>query len=295
MATITKASPLLVIVGETASGKTALSLALARKFNGEIIAGDGRTIYRGMDIGTAKPTAKERRTVPHHLIDELDIGQPITAALFKQKVVAAIEHIHAKGKLPILVGGNGLYIDSVLFDYAFNVPVNPTERLRLQQLSVNELQTEMKARGIALPENDQNPRHLMRALETNGQAAKRGPLRPDTLVLGTELEREVLKRRAEERVAAMLAAGLEDEVQRLVETYGWNEQLSQTIGYKEFKKYFEGIETLDQVEQAIVRDTWAYAKRQRTWFRRNKSIVYPSNSEQAVELVTTWLNKLKWH
>ena len=292
MATITIASPLLVIVGETASGKTALSLELAQKFNGEIIAGDGRTIYRGMDIGTAKPTLDERQVVPHCLIDELDIGQPITAALFKQKVLAAIDTIHAKGKLPILVGGNGLYIDSVLFDYAFNAPVDPAERVRLQKLTVSELQSELKSRGIALPENDQNPRHLMRALETKGQAAERAPLRPDTLILGVGPEREVLRQKVADRVTAMMAAGLENEVRKLVESYGWNEQLSLTIGYKEFKKYFDGAQTLEQVEQAIVQDTLAYAKRQRTWFKRNKAIIYPSNSEQAVDLVTTWLNKL---
>lgn len=293
MATITTPSPLLVIVGETASGKTALGIKLAQKFDGEIIAGDGRTIYRGMDIGTAKPSADEQKLVPHHLIDQLDIGEPITAALFKQQVLAAIDRATAKGKLPILVGGSGLYIDSVLFDYAFNAPVDPNERLRLQGLTVQELQAELEARNIALPENDQNPRHLMRALETNGHPAERAALRPRTLILGTTVDADARRHNASRRVQAMMMAGLEDEVRRLVELHGWNDQLANTIGYKEFKKYFEGAQTLAQVQEAIVRDTLAYAKRQRTWFKRNQNIIYPSNSEQAVELVTTWLNKLR--
>lgn len=293
MATITSAAPLLVIVGPTASGKTALGLELAERFNGEIIAGDGRTIYRGMDIGTAKPSQYEQKLVPHHLIDELDIGQFISAALFKYKVLAVIDRIHAKGKLPILVGGNGLYIDSVVFDYSFNTPVDPAERLRLQRLSVRELQAELKARDIALPENDQNPRHLMRAIETNGQAAERAPLRPHTLILGVEPERDILRQKVRDRVAVMLASGLENEVRTLVESHGWNEQLSQTIGYKEFKKYFDGVTTIEQVRQDIIGNTMAYAKRQKTWFKRNKAIVYPSSLDQAVDLVTTWLNKLQ--
>jgi tRNA dimethylallyltransferase len=288
---ITVSPPLLVIVGETASGKSALAMRMAKKFNGEIIAGDGRTIYKGMDIGTAKPTLKERTTVPHHLIDELALDIPMTAPLFKEKALAAIGRVVSKGKLPILVGGSGLYIDSVLFDYAFLTPVDPAERVRLQQMTVMELQAELEARSIPAPTNNQNPRHLIRALETNGQRATRATLRPNTLLLGTHIERENLKERIVKRVNTMLDAGLEKEVKGLVETYGWNEQLTQTIGYKEFKNYLAGSETIEQVRAAIIKDTNAYAKRQRTWFKRNTAINYPCNESEAVDFITTWLNK----
>jgi tRNA dimethylallyltransferase len=289
--TITDTPRLLVIVGETASGKSALAASIAKQFNGEIIAADGRTIYKGMDVGTAKPTHGERAEVPHYLIDELTLDEPITAALFKEKALQAIAQITAKGMLPMMVGGSGLYIDSVLFDYAFLEPAQTAERVRLQAMTVVQLQAEFEARSITLPENTQNPRHLIRALETGGRQATRASLRPNTLLLGTRLDRDVLKERITKRVDSMIAAGLEKEVRQLVARHGWNEQLSQTIGYKEFKRYLEGDETLAEVRAAIIRNTNAYAKRQRTWFKRNPSINYPSNEAEAVDLVTTWLNK----
>lgn len=291
METVTETSPLLVIVGETASGKSALALELARKFNGEIIAGDARTIYRGMDIGTAKPTAQERHHIPHHLIDELNPDEPITAAMFKAKAEQAIAEIHQRGKLPILVGGSGLYVDSLLFDYAFNSPADTQVRKELQALDVDELQTLLRSRDIPLPENSQNPRHLIRAIETAGTLGTKSALRSNTLIIGTSVDREALRQNIAARADGMLAAGLESEVRSLVKTYDWSDILLQTIGYKEFKNYLDGHETLEQVRAAIIRNTMAYAKRQKTWFRRNEAIVYPSNQEQAVDTVTTWLNK----
>jgi tRNA dimethylallyltransferase len=288
---MTETSPLLVIVGETGSGKSALAMALARKFNGEIIAGDARTVYRGMDIGTAKPPNKDRLEVAHHLIDELHPGESFTAAQFKVRAQRAIEDIVRRGKLPILVGGSGLYIDSLLYDYAFNAPADSKLRVRLSQLPVVQLQEELKAKGIALPTNERNPRHLIRAIETAGKQASRNAMRPGTLVIGTSVDRELLKQNIVSRIDDMLEKGLEAEVKRLVELYGWNDQLEQTIGYKEFKKYLSGDETIGQVRAAIISHTLAYAKRQRTWFSRNTAIRYPSNLEQSVELVTTWLNK----
>lgn len=291
MATVKTNPPLLVIVGETASGKSALAMTLAKEFNGEIIAGDARTIYRGMDIGTAKPSRQAQQQVRHHLIDELEIDQPITAAMFKDRALQAISEITARGKLPILVGGSGLYVDSVLFDYGFNLPVDTAERQRLQQLTVPELQAELRRRGIALPQNHQNPRHLIRALETAGRTPSKGSLRANTLIVGTMTERTLLRQKIIERVDAMFAAGLEAELRGLVKKHGWNGQLSQTIGYKEFKDYLSGEQSLEAVRAAIIRDTVAYAKRQRTWFRRNGAVKYPCNIDEVVALVTTWLNK----
>lgn len=291
METVKAEPPLLVIVGETASGKSALALKLAEKFNGEIIAGDARTMYRGMDIGTAKPTAEERRRVPHHLIDELDPDEPVTAAMFKTMAERAIADINLRGKLPILVGGSGLYIDGLLYNYTFSSPANAQVRKDLQELTVDELQASLRARGIPLPENSQNHRHLTRMLEAAGNPGTKSVLRPHTLILGMSVDREALRQRLTARVDRMFAAGLEDEVRSLVEAYGWNDIIMHTIGYKEFKNYLQGEETIAQARAAIVRDTNAYAKRQRTWFKRNHTIKYPCNEEEFVDIVTTWLNK----
>src|SRR5688572_19055378 len=183
-------SPLVVIVGETASGKTALALELALLFNGEVIAADSRTIYKGMDIGTAKPTMEERATVPHHLIDITTPDKPITAADYKKLADQTIKEVINRGKLPILVGGTGLYIDAVIYDFVFSGKPDEENRKLLQAMTINELQEKLKKLNIPLPTNFKNPRHLIRQLETGGMLAVPRKLRSNTLVLGIDLDRE---------------------------------------------------------------------------------------------------------
>lgn len=284
-------TPLIVVVGETASGKSSLSLLLAQRFSGEIIAADSRTVYKGMDVGTAKPTLAERSQVPHHLLDIANPDQPVTAAQYKALAQAAIAEVGGRGRLPFLVGGTGLYVDAVLFDFAFRRPPDPDQRRELQLLSIEELQARLLEAGIPLPTNERNQRHLVRQLETNGEVALSQELRPNTLVLGLQADREVLRDRIEERTEAMFAAGLEQEVRRLSREYGWQIPAMQTIGYQEFEPYFAGKRTLAEVKQEIVRNTVRYAKRQRSWFKRNKSIKYICNSDEAVDSITTFLNK----
>jgi tRNA dimethylallyltransferase len=283
--------PLIVIVGETASGKTSLSLQLAQRFSGEIIAADSRTVYTGMDIGTAKPAASELAQVPHHLLDITTPDQPITAAQYKLRAQEAIADIVRRGNVPFLVGGTGLYIDAVLYDFAFRTPANPAEREKLQQLSIEELQTLLQQAGIPLPNNARNPRHLIRQLETKGEQAAPAELRANTLVLGMQVDRALLKERIATRVDVMLQAGLEAEVVSLSKKYGWDIPPMQTIGYQEFRAYFAGNATLEEVKQEIVRNTVRYAKRQRSWFKRNPSIQHICNVDEAVDLITTFLNK----
>lgn len=283
--------PLVVIVGQTASGKSALALSIAERWNGEIIAADSRTIYRGMDIGTAKPSAADRARVPHHLIDVVDPDTSFTARDFQRLAQASIADITARGRLPILAGGTGLYVDAVIFNFGFRGGSDRSQRALLETFDAARLQEILVRQNLPLPENAQNPRHLIRAIERAGAPMTKGEIRPNTLVIGLELSREVLKERVTQRLDAMLAAGLEQEVISLAKRYGWVCPPMQTIGYQEFRSYAAGQVTVQEVRQAIITHTVQYAKRQKTWFKRNQSINWISKTEEAVELVTTFLNK----
>ncbi|HJP95772.1 MAG TPA: tRNA (adenosine(37)-N6)-dimethylallyltransferase MiaA [Candidatus Saccharimonadales bacterium] len=286
-------TPVVVIAGETASGKTALAIKLAQQFNGEIICADSRTVYTGMDIGTAKPTAEERAAVPHHLIDVVSPDQPFTAADFKQLALKAIAGIATRGRVPFLVGGTGLYIDAVVYDFDFSMAPDPLERARLQRMSVPELQQEIAQKGYDLPQNSQNPRHLMRIIETDGAVvrAEQRTARPNTLLIGLSIDREQLKMKLTKRVQKMIDEGLVEETQHLIAQYGADAQPLQTTGYKAIRRYLSGELTLEEAKADFVRNDLQLAKRQRTWFKRNKSIHWLSKQEKIEDLITTFLNK----
>lgn len=287
----TSASPLIVIAGPTGSGKSALGIDMAAKFEGEIICADSRTIYKGMNIGTAKPSEMERQAVPHHLLDVTTPDRPITVAEFKVLAQKAIMEIASRGKVPFLVGGSGLYIDAVVYDFSFRGTSDPAVRSKLDALSVEELQKKLIKTGLDLPENYKNKRHLIRRLESRSVQPKNNILRQDTLLLGLELENDLLKDRLAKRLDVMIAEGLEGEVRDLSDRYGWDCTPLQTIGYQEFNEYFNGSATLADVKQAILRSSIRYAKRQRTWFKRNKHMHYIRKVDEAVDLITTFLNK----
>jgi tRNA dimethylallyltransferase len=218
-------------------------------------------------------------------------NDPITVADFKKLAQKAITEIAARGRLPILVGGTGLYVDAVIFDFQFRPVIDHALRQELSGLTVEALQKRLRASGIALPENKLNPRHLIRSLESNGTPAKRKPLRDNTLVVGLIIERDVLQQRIEKRVDAMVNAGLVDEVTRLGEEYGWEIEALQTPGYKAFRGYVTDTITLEQAKQQFIRNDLALAKRQRTWFKRNESIHWIREQGEVVDLITTLLNK----
>lgn len=282
-------NPLVVIVGPTVSGKTSLAIDLALKFNGEVICADSRTVYKGMDIGTAKPTVPERRGVPHHMLDLVNPDQPFSVADFKRLTLEAIDKITSRGKLPIMVGGSGLYIDSILYDYKFR-PANSDTRERFKDASVEELQTELTARGIALPENSANPRYLLRSLEAGKQSDVHTRLRDNTLIIGIQADPEILKSRITSRVDNMVNSGLVDEVKMLSEEYGWDIAPMQASSYKSLKNYIEGTQSIEQAKAEIVALDSKLAKKQRTWFKRNNSIHWLSDPSKSVDLVTTFLN-----
>lgn len=285
-------SPLVTIVGETASGKSALALELAQKFNGELICADSWTVYRGFDVGTAKPSAEERALMPHHLLDVADPAVGFNAVEFQRLAKEAIANVTSRGRLPILVGGTGLYIDSVLFDYQFLPSTDPEVRKELDSLSLEQILTrakelELDTTGIDL----RNKRRVIRLIENNGMRPSKHELRVNTLVLGIHTKREQLRARITKRVDAMLAGGLENEVRELAERYGWDAEPMKGIGYREWFEYFVGSQNLDQTRERIIKASMDLAKRQRTWFKRNDSIQWLSDRSNAVEIVTTFLNK----
>jgi tRNA dimethylallyltransferase len=288
-------SPLLVIVGETASGKSALALQLARQLDGEIICADSWTVRREVNIGTAKPSAEEQALVPHHLLDIVGPDEEFTAAVFQQRAKQAIDDIARRGKLPIMVGGTGLYIDSVIYDYGFLEEGDRTARQELNDLTVEQLL--QKIEGLAIPLGDvdvRNKRRLIRLIETGGAQPSKQALRENTCIIGLHTEREVLTDRITQRVDAMLAAGLEQEVQALQAAYGWDCEALKGVGYAQWKEYFLGAQSYAETRQKIIKATLDLAKRQRTWFKRNKSIQWlptPVNYTHVVDSVTTFLDK----
>lgn len=266
---------LVVIVGETASGKSGLAMKLARQYDGELICADAMTVYCGFDIGTAKPSTDDQRLIPHHLLDIADAEMGFNAPLFQRASQVKIDEIQSRGKLPILVGGTGMYIDSVLYDYSFLDDTDPAERARLDAMSREELIELADQRGLPLDTVDQrNKRRLVRLIENNGAAPTRGTLRPNTIVLGLAPPREVLEQRIVTRVDMMLEAGLENEVQCLAERYGWDVEPMKAIGYREWREYFDGMQDLAKTRERILAGTRRLAKKQRTWFRRNTDIYW---------------------
>lgn len=251
--------PVVVVVGPTASGKSALAIELAKRLNGEIICADSRTVYRGLDIGTAKPSPVEQAEVPHHLLDVVEPSQDFTVANFKKLCNEAMEDILARGKLPILVGGSGLYIDAVLYDYGFALP------------------------GAA--RDSQNPRHL-----STEELRQRRELRPNTLIIGLNVGKEALKARIISRVGQMVENGLIEEAKQLLANYSGSKAL-QTTSYRAIKKYLAGEATLEEAKNEFIKNDLQLAKRQRTWFKRNSSIQWIEDPNEAIEIVTTFLNK----
>lgn len=265
---------------------------LAAHFEGEIISADSWTVYRGFDIGTAKPSAEERAQIRHHLIDVADPRDGFNAVLFKRLALAAVADIEQRGKLPILAGGTNLYINSVIYDYSFLPPVPLALRESRNNLTLSALLREAEASGINLDGIDtRNKRRVIRALESGGQRPGKTELRPYTLLLGIRTERDDLRERITRRVEAMLAQGLENEVKALSRQYGWEVEPMKGIGYGEWREYFDGSQTLAQTRERIISDSMNLAKRQRTWFKRNDSIQWVHDPRQAVDIATTYLNK----
>lgn len=284
-------SPLVVIVGPTAGGKSALGMEVARRCDGEIICADSRTVYKGMDIGTAKPTEVDRSEIPHHLLDVVEPGEPFTAADFKRLALEAITDIAARGKIPILVGGTGLYIDAVIFDYHFGEPADPNRRTELLGRTTEELVALCEELGIELPVNATNRRHLIRAIELGGLVKQPKMLRPNTIVVGIAPEKEVLRRRIELRASEMLREGVQEEVKKLARQYGWDSEAMTGNIYRLFRGVIDGSKSLTEALEDSIRSDMALAKRQMTWFKRNPWISWSNEPRELLIKVEQFLSR----
>ena len=293
---------IVAVVGPTASGKTALAIAIARRFDGEIVSADSRQIYRGMDIGTAKPTKAEMRAAPHHLIDIKNPDEEYAVAEYKEDAIMAIQGILAREKLPIMVGGTGLYVKAVLENLDIpKIKANPALRERLE--------LEIKERGLPAvfeklvafdPEaayivDPKNPRRVVRALEvalTTGipftaQRKKHEPLF-DTLVIGLNPPPDILRKRINTRADLMIRDGLVKETERLIKKYGANCQAFDAIGYREIIDYFQKKCTFPETVALIKTNTWHYAKRQLTWFRKDKTVQWIQEKNKIFSVIKKW-------
>jgi tRNA dimethylallyltransferase len=278
----------IAIVGPTAVGKTRLSIEVAKKFNGEIISGDSMQVYRGMDIGTAKIKKEETEGVPHHMINIKSPDEDFSVADFQYYVQKYINEIAARNHIPIIVGGSGLYIQAVLNDYNFS-------NEKRDDALTKKLEDEMKRFGIeplfnrlktvdpiqAEKIHPNNFRRVIRALEiyektgltvTEYQKQQSNEPPYDSMLIGLEMERELLYKRINQRIDDMVNEGLLEEVKLLIENGFQNYQSMKAIGYKELIPYFSGEASLDESLEILKRNSRRYAKRQYTWFKNKMDV-----------------------
>lgn len=262
--------PLVVITGPTASGKTSLAIKIAKKFNGEIISADSRAIYIGADIGTAKPTREEQATIPHWGIDLVVPGKYFSVADYKQYADQKITEIRSRGHIPILVGGTGLYIDSVLFNYQFGKKASKFLRFLLQRMTVGALQAYCRKHNIILPENSKNKRYLIRSIEKAGSTCSKSDLPLSTsIIVGITTKKPELRARIDSRADSFFADNVIDEAMKLGKKYGWKNEAMKSNIYPLIRQYKESQITLDEAKSKFSIADWRLAKRQLTWMRRN--------------------------
>ncbi len=297
--------PLVMIGGPTACGKTALSIALAKRINGEIISGDSMQVYRFMDIGTAKVTEEEKQGISHYLVDELYPDEEYNVMIFQQKAKAYLNEIWAKGKIPIVVGGTGFYMNALLYDNDFTETENDTS---FREACYAQAQREgAEALFARLKEIDpeyaqiihaNNVKRVARALEYHfltgekfskhnaKQKEKESPYQAAVVIL--TMEREKLYQRIDKRVDLMMEQGLLAEVEGLLEK-GYSPDLvsMQGLGYKEFIPYFQGECTLEEAVEQLKKGTRHFAKRQLTWFRRQIDGIWVDMSKADMDLAMT--------
>lgn len=282
------AEKLLVLIGPTAVGKTKLSILLAKVFDGEIISGDSMQIYKGMDIGTAKITREEMEGIPHHLIDIRRPDESFSVAEFQKLVREKIIEISSRGKLPMIVGGTGLYIQSVIMDYQFQeMPSDEEFRRGLEEkaerVGKEALFEELKAADPASAAilHPNNLRRVIRALEVFHCTGKRmselqeqqtNELLYETALIGLTMEREQLYERINLRVDEMLKTGLLKEARGLYQSGLKGSQAVQAIGYKELFEYFDGNINFEEAVEQLKQNSRRYAKRQLTWFRNKMDV-----------------------
>lgn len=298
---MTKKIKLLAVVGPTAVGKTALGIELAKHFNGEIISGDSQQVYRQLDIGTAKATPEEQAEAVHHLIDVRNIDETYSVYDFVQEASAAISDIVSRGKLPIIVGGTGLYLQSLLEGYHLGGQVDQEKvlayRKELDLLSDDELFEKIAEQKIEIPQI--NRRRAIRALELAkfGKDLENKETDYDAYLIGLNDDRQVLYDRINHRVDLMVENGVLNEAKWLYDNYR-EVQAARAIGYKELFPYFSGEDSLENCVEKLKQNTRRFAKRQLTWFRNRMAVQFYNVSEtdfktKVAEDVDRFLNDKK--
>lgn len=272
----------IAIVGATASGKTAYSIELAKKLDGEIISADSRLVYKGFNIGTAKPTIEEREGIPHYMIDIVEPEFDYSAGLYKKEGTTIIEKILKKGKTPIIVGGTGLYIDILLKNFDLpEIEANQTLRAELKKFSKSELFEKLKKldKNAAQTIDSNDSKKIIRAIEiisTTGKSLAMSRGKNESIYeiewIGKNFDRKILYERIDKRVDIMVKNGLLEETTSLLEKHGRIPNLVNTIGYREIIGYLDNLYSLDTAIELLKKNTRNYAKRQLTWFRRNNEI-----------------------
>ena len=282
-----KKQKVIVICGPTASGKTALSIELAKKINGEIVSCDSMQIYKEMDIGTAKPTKEEMQEIPHYMINTIFPNERYSVADYKKDAKKAIREIIKKGKVPIIVGGTGLYVDSLIYEIEYpDIKFDEKYRQELEEQvrkdGLEKLYNKAKKRKESMTYHDK--KRIIRVLEIykatgktkTEQERKSREKEPefDYLVYGLNMPREKLYERINLRVDIMIKQGLIKEVEEIYKKYNEFPTAMQGLGYKEVVEYLEGHLTKEEMIEKIKQETRRYAKRQMTWFRKNKQTIW---------------------
>jgi len=293
---------LIVIVGPTASGKSELAVKLAKKFNGEIVAADSRQVYKSLDIGTAKSTKKERRGIPHHLLDVVSPEKRYTVVQYQKTARKAIQGIQRRGKLPFLVGGSPLYIYAVVDGWVMP-KVTPNKKLRaqLEKQSTLQLLAELKRLDPVRAKSieQKNRRRLIRALEivlSTGKPVpllKKNPFPYSVLFLGTQRTQEELKKRIQKRFLSMLKHGFLNEIKELrKQGLSWKKIESFGLEYCEVALYLQGKISKQEMTEKAIRATQDFARRQMTWFKKDRRIRWIKSQKEAENLTRLSLEKI---
>ena len=302
----------IVIVGPTASGKTVLSIELAKKINGEIVSCDSMQIYKDMNIGSAKPTEEEKQGIKHYLIDEVRPDERFSVAEYKKKAETAIEEILKKGKTPIVIGGTGLYADSLIYGIEYpDLEYDEDYRKSLEEKAkteegLKELYNRAKEIDeIAISKISKNDRkRIIRILEIYHQTgrtkteleieSRKAEVKYDYRVFAINMDREILYDRINKRVDIMIANGLIQEVKDLLEKYHTFPTAMQGLGYKEVVQYLNNELTKEEMIDKIKQESRRYAKRQLTWFRKNKETIWLDGQADIKNNVDIILEEINW-
>ena len=292
-------NPIIVLTGPTASGKSAISLEVAQRFNCEIICADSMTVYRGMDVGTDKPTLTDMKGIPHHLLDIKNPDEEFNVSMFIEKVAKLVSEIQHRGNIPMLVGGSVLYIDAFVFNYKLP-PIAPNKELReeLEKLGAEELFEKLCKLDpdCEWTVDRHNRRRIIRALEVwlaterpFSEQKSKTPLPENILYLAVDRDREKLYAGIDARVDIMFRTGFIEEVKRLKDKYD-NNTAMQAAGYKQIGEFLDGKTTMEDAATRTKQTHRNYAKRQLTWLRRNQDIQWIKDIPEAEKLINQFLS-----